>query len=273
MTDARSHRRHERLPRTAVVLAAFTVVFFCLPFIGLLWRTPWTRLLDVFGDSTTRYALWLSMRTSITAAIVSVFLGVPLAWTLASIPFRGRNIVRSLCLISMVLPPVVGGISLLFSLGRSGLFGRYLDDWFGFRFTFSSWGVVVAQVFVALPFLVLTVEGALRQADPRFSEAARSLGANSWYAFRRVTLPSIRSALIAGTVLAWARAFGEFGATITFAGNYPGTTRTLSIATYLSLESDPGRAMALSIMMIMISFVVLVSLRDRWLSPTDGARR
>ena len=135
MTDARSHRRHERLPRTAVLLAAFTVVFFCLPFIGLLWRTPWTRLLDVFGDSTTRDALWLSMRTSITAAVISVFLGVPLAWTLASIPFRGRNIVRSLCLISMVLPPVVGGISLLFSLGRSGLFGRYLDDWFGFRFT------------------------------------------------------------------------------------------------------------------------------------------
>lgn len=268
----RSHRHRDRLPRVATVIASFTVIFFCLPFIGLVWRTPWTRLFDVFGDSSTREALWLSVRTSLTAAGISVLLGVPLAWSLASIPFRGRNIVRSLCLISMVLPPVVGGISLLFSLGRSGLFGRFLDDWFDFQFTFSSWGVVVAQVFVALPFLVLTVEGALRQADPRFTEAARTLGASPWFAFRRVTLPSIRGALVAGTVLAWARAFGEFGATITFAGNYPGTTRTLSIATYLSLETDPGRAMALSVLMILISFLVLISLRDKWLTSTSGGR-
>jgi len=259
------NRHHDRPPRMARVLAVVAVVFFTLPFVGLLWRTPWSRLLDVFGDASSREALWLSLRTSVVAAFLSVLFGVPLAWVLATTRFRGRDVVRALCLISMVLPPVVGGISLLFSLGRTGLFGHWLDDWFGFQFTFSAWGVIVAQVFVAMPFLVLTVEGALRQVDPRFAEAARSLGASPWYAFRRVTIPSISGGLIAGTVLAWARAFGEFGATITFAGNYPGTTRTLSIATYVSLESDPGRAMALSVMMIGVSFVVLVTLRDRWL--------
>lgn len=264
-------RRRNRPPRLARALATIAVVFFCLPFIGLLWRTPWSRMLDVFSDASSREALWLSMRTSLAAALLSAVFGVPLAWMLATTDFRGRNVVRALCLISMVLPPVVGGISLLFSLGRSGLFGRWLDDWFGFQFTFSSWGVIVAQVFVAMPFLVLTVEGALRQTDPRFAEAARSLGATQWYAFRRVTVPSIAGGLLAGTVLAWARAFGEFGATITFAGNYPGTTRTLSIATYTSLDTDPGRSMLLSVMMIGVSFVVLVTMRDRWLGA--GERR
>lgn len=264
-------RRLARPPRLARALAAVAVVFFCLPFVGLLWKTPWSRVLDVVGDAASRQALWLSLRTSLAAASLSMVFGVPLAWVLATTNFRGRNVVRALCLISMVLPPVVGGISLLFSLGRTGLFGRWLDDWFGFHFTFSAWGVIVAQVFVAMPFLVLTVEGALRQSDPRLAEAARSLGASPWYAFRRVTIPSIAGGLIAGAVLAWARAFGEFGATITFAGNYPGTTRTLSIATYVSLETDPGRSMALSVLMIGVSFVVLVALRDRWLGT--GERR
>jgi len=264
-------RRRNQPPRLARVLATIAVVFFCLPFVGLLWKTPWSRLLDVFTEASSRQALWLSMRTSLAAAVLSMIFGVPLAWVLATTKFHGRNVVRALCLISMVLPPVVGGISLLFSLGRTGLLGRWLDDWFGFQFTFSSWGVIVAQVFVAMPFLVLTVEGALRQADPRFTEAARSLGASPWYAFRRVTIPSIAGGLVSGTVLAWARAFGEFGATITFAGNYPGTTRTLSIATYVSLETDPGRSMALSVLMIGVSFIVLVALRDRWLG-TEGPR-
>lgn len=260
-------RRHDVPPRLVRVVALVAVIFFCLPFVGLLWKTPWSRVIDVLGDASSRQALWLSLRTSLLAALTSLFFGVPLAWVLATTNFRGRNIVRALCLISMVLPPVVGGISLLFSLGRSGFVGRHLDDWFGLRFTFSAWGVVVAQVFVAMPFLVLTVESALRQADSRLTEAARSLGASPWHAFRRVTIPSIAGGLIAGTVLAWARAFGEFGATITFAGNYPGTTRTLSIATYSSLDTDPGRAMVLSILMILVSFVVLVTLRDRWLTP------
>ncbi len=140
----------------------------------------------------------------------------------------------------MVLPPVVGGVALFFSFGRRGLFGQYLDRWFDVQLPFTTWGVVVAQTFVSMPFLVITVEAALRQTDRRYEDAARTLGGSRWYVFRRVTMPAIRPALIAGAVLAWARALGEFGATITFAGNFPGTTQTLPLATYLALETDPA---------------------------------
>jgi molybdate transport system permease protein len=150
------------------------------------------------------------------------------------------------------------------------LFGRYLDQWFSFQLTFSVWGVIVAQTFVAMPFLVLTVEAAIRQADGRFEDAGRTLGATRSYVFRRITLPAIRPALVAGFVLAWARALGEFGATITFAGNFPGTTQTISIATYLALETDQRDALVLSIVMIATSFAVLLGLRDRWMGRTNG---
>ena len=266
-------RRLARPPRLARALAAVAVVFFCLPFVGLLWKTPWSRVLDVVGDAASRQALWLSLRTSLAAASLSMVFGVPLAWVLATTNFRGRNVVRALCLISMVLPPVVGGISLLFSLGRTGLFGRWLDDWFGFHFTFSAWGVIVAQVFVAMPFLVLTVEAALRSADQRHDEAARTLGATRWTTFRRVTVPAIRPALIAGTVLAWARALGEFGATITFAGNMPGRTQTAPLAVYLALESNPPQALVLSVVLVAISFIVLIALRDSWLGTGEERER
>ena len=173
--------------------------------------------------------------------------------------------VRALCTLSMVLPPVVGGVALFSALGRRGLVGRFLDEWFGIRLPFTTAGVVVAQTFVAMPFLVITVEAALRQVDRRLEEAARTLGASNWYVFRRITLPAIRSGLAAGMALAWARAFGEFGATITFAGNFPGRTQTVSIATYLALDVDQRDAMALSELMIAVSLLVLVGLRDRWL--------
>jgi molybdate transport system permease protein len=170
-----------------------------------------------------------------------------------------------MCTISMVLPPVVGGVALFAALGRRGLVGQYLDRWFDFRLPFTTAGVVVAQTFVAMPFLVLTVEAALRQLDPRFEDAARTLGASRWYAFRRVTIPAAQPALIAGAVLAWARALGEFGATITFAGNFPGTTQTLPLATYLELETNPPGAIVLSLLLVVVSFAVLLVLRDRWL--------
>ena len=140
----------------------------------------------------------------------------------------------------MVLPPVVGGVALLFALGRRGLVGQWLDRWFDIRLPFTTAGVVIAQTFVAMPFFVVTVEAALRQADVGHDEAARTLGASTWYSFRRVTLPAIRSALIAGAVLSWARAFGEFGATITFAGSFPGKTQTLPLSVYLALDTDPA---------------------------------
>jgi molybdate transport system permease protein len=189
---------------------------------------------------------------------------------LARVDFPGRGIVRALCTLSMVLPPVVAGVALFFALGRRGLLGQYLDRWFDIRLPFSTPAVVIAQTFVAMPFLVLTVEGALRQLDGRYDDAARTLGASRWYAFRRVTIPAIRSGLVAGTVLAWARALGEFGATITFAGNFPGTTRTIPMTTYLSLQSDPQRALILSLLLITVSFAVLIGLRDRWLGGASG---
>jgi len=249
----------------AVALAVVAVAFFALPFAGLLWRVPWARVDDVLREPTVRRALGLSLRTSLTAAALSVLFGVPLAWVLARVDFPGRRFVRALCTLSMVLPPVVGGVALFFALGRRGLFGQWLDRWFGFRLPFTTWGVVVAQTFVAMPFLVLTVEAALRQHDHRIDDAARTLGGSPWYVFRRVTLPMVRPALVAGAVLAWARALGEFGATITFAGNYPGTTQTMPLATYLALETDPPQALVLSLILIVVSFTVLVGLRDRWL--------
>jgi molybdate transport system permease protein len=260
----------ERLPAVVLGLAFVAIAFFALPFVGLLWRVPWGSLADVLGQQEVRTALWLSIRTSLTATLFAVVFGVPLAWLLARVAFRGRSVVRALCTLSMVLPPVVGGVALFFSFGRRGLFGQYLDRWFGIRLPFTTWGVVIAQTFVAMPFLVITVEAALRQADRRFEDAARTLGGSRWYVFRRVTMPTIRPALIAGAVLAWARALGEFGATITFAGNFPGTTQTLPLATYIALETNPQEALVFSLILITVSFTVLAGLRDRWLG---GVRR
>ena len=203
------------------------------------------------------------------ATALSIVFGVPLAWLLARVEFPGRGVVRALCTLSMVLPPVVGGVALFFALGRRGIVGQYLDRWFDITLPFTTVGVVIAQTFVAMPFLVITVEASLRQLDLRFDDASRTLGASRWYTFRRVTLPAIRPALAAGAVLAWARALGEFGATITFAGNFPGTTQTMPLAVYLSLETNPEEAIVLALLLIAISFAVLVGLRDRWFGRTD----
>jgi molybdate transport system permease protein len=264
-TTRRRRIRRERLPWPALALACCAIGFFALPFVGLLWRAPWGQLGDVLASPRVREALWLSLRTSLMATALAVVFGVPLAWLLARVDFPGRGLVRALATLSMVLPPVVGGVALFASFGRRGLFGQYLDEWFGLRLPFTTAGVVVAQTFVAMPFLVLTVEAALRQLDHRIEDAARTLGASRWYVFSRVTLPAIRPGLIAGAVLAWARALGEFGATITFAGNFPGTTQTMPLATYLALETDPDEAIMISLVLIALSFAVLVGLRDRWL--------
>ncbi len=261
----------ERLPWPALTLAVVAIAFFALPLLGLLWRAPWRQAWSVLSDPNTRRALRLSLLCSLWSTAFSLVFGVPLAWLLARVPFPGRGLVRALCTLSMVLPPVVGGVALFAALGRRGLVGQWLDRWFDLQLPFTTAGVVVAQTFVAMPFLVLTVESALRQHDRRIEEAARTLGASGWYTFRRVTLPAVRPALAAGAVLAWARALGEFGATITFAGNFPGRTQTLPLATYLALESNPSQAIILSLILIAISFAVLVGLRDRWLSPVNRA--
>lgn len=253
------------LPIPILVLAIIAVVFFALPFLGLLWRAPWTDAWSIVRSDDVLDALYLSIVCSSWSTGLSVIFGVPLAWMLARVSFVGRSTVRALCTLSMVLPPVVGGVALFFALGRRGLVGQWLDRWFDIQLPFTTAGVVLAQTFVAMPFLVITVEGALRQLDPRYEDAARTLGASRWYTFRRVTVPAIRPALIAGSVLAWARALGEFGATITFAGNFPGTTQTLPLVTYLKLESNGPEAIVTSLMMVAVSFAVLVALRERWL--------
>ena len=261
----RSRRgRRAALPLPALALAGVAVAFFALPLAGLLWRAPWSNAWTYLTDVAALTALRLSLVTSLCSTVLSIAVGVPLAWMLARVDFPGRGAVRALCLLSMVLPPVVGGVALFFALGRRGLVGQYLDEWFGITLPFTTAGVVVAQTFVAMPFLVVTVEAALRQLDPRLEDASRTLGASPWYTFRRVTLPAIRPALTAGAVLAWARALGEFGATITFAGNFPGVTQTMPLAVYLSLETNPEQAIMLALVMVAISFAVLVGLRDRW---------
>ena len=260
-------RREKRfsLPIPVLVLAVLAGLFFALPLVGLLWRAPWTRAWDYLTEHDSLLALRLSLVCSLWATALSIVFGVPLAWLLARVSFPGRSVLRALCMLSLVLPPVVGGVALFFALGRRGLVGQYLDRWFDLRLPFTTAGVVVAQTFVAMPFLVITVEAALRQLDTRFEDASRTLGASRWYTFRRVTLPTIRPALVAGAVLAWARALGEFGATITFAGNFPGRTQTMPLAVYLALETNPEQAIVLALVLIAISFAVLVGLRDRWL--------
>lgn len=264
MTARRRRARRAALPIPALALALVAVVFFALPLIGLVWRAPWSHAWDYLTSDTTLTALRLSLVCSLWATGLSVVFGVPLAWLLARSDLPGRGAVRALCTLSMVLPPVVGGVALFFALGRRGLVGQYLDRWFDVRLPFTTAGVVIAQTFVAMPFLVITVEAALRQLDTRREDASRTLGASRWYTFRRVTLPAIRPALVAGAVLSWARALGEFGATITFAGNFPGTTQTMPLAVYLSLERNPEEAIVLALVLIAVSFAVLVGLRERW---------
>ena len=248
-----------------VALAAVAVAFVVLPFAALLQRTPWSDLLDLLRQPIVTDALRLSMVSALAAVVLSLLFGVPLAWVLARSSLPGRSLLRAVVLLPMVLPPVVGGASLLFAFGRRGLLGGPVYDATGFLLPFSLWGVVVANTFVALPFLVITVEAGLRAADTRYEDAAATLGAGRWMILRRVTLPLVAPSVLAGAVLAWARALGEFGATVTFAGNLQGRTQTMPLAVFLALESDRDAAIALSLVLIAVSLVVLVPLRDRWL--------
>ncbi len=239
--------------------------FLVVPLIALLVRAPWRGLGRLLSDHQVLTALRLSLESATAATAVSLVLGVPLAWVLARIRVPGIGLARALVTLPLVLPPVVGGIALLLALGRNGIVGRYLDQWFGVTLPFTTAGVIVAETFVAMPFLVVTVEGALRTADRDLEEAAVTLGASRLVVFGRITLPAIAPSLLAGSILCWARALGEFGATITFAGNYPGTTQTMPLAIYNAFEEDPQAAIALSLVLLLVAVVVLAALRDRWL--------
>lgn len=265
-----SSRRADRVrvPRGLglVILAAGALALVVLPLIGLLQRAPWA----TFGSNLTAHdalaALRLSLVTSLAALGVSVVCGLPLAWLLARRSFPGRSLVRAIVTLPMVLPPVVGGISLLYAFGRNGFAGHILYELTGWRLVFNTSGAVIAEAFVAMPFLIITAEAAFRSMDRRPEEAASTLGASPAYRFRRITLPAVAPALAAGGALTWARALGEFGATITFAGNFPGITQTAPLLIYLDIESGRnGTALAVSIVLLAVSLGVLVVLRDRWL--------
>ena len=260
-------RRHREagVPVPLLVPAAVAVVLLVLPLLGLVVRAPWSELLPRLAEPGVGTALRLSIVSATLATGVSLVLGVPLAWVLARSRARGRQVLRALVTVPLVLPPVVGGVALFLVLGRQGLVGRYLDQWFDVTIPFTTTAVVIAETFVAMPFLVISVEGALRAADTRFEDAAATLGADRWTTFRRVTLPLVAPGVAAGAVLCWARALGEFGATITFAGNFPGTTQTMPLAVYLALQSDPETAIVLSLVLLAVSLGTLLLLRDRWL--------
>ncbi|POM23878.1 Molybdenum transport system permease protein ModB [Actinomadura rubteroloni] len=255
-----------RAPLVLVLPALVGLAFLVLPLVGLLARAPWATLGPRLAEPQVREALRLSLVTATLATALCVLFGVPLAWLLARVPFPGVRLARALVTVPLVLPPVVGGVALLLVLGRRGLVGRWLDEAFGVTLPFTTAGVVLAETFVAMPFLVISVEGALRAADRRYEEAAATLGAGRWTVFRRVTLPLVAPGIAAGAALCWARALGEFGATITFAGNFPGRTQTMPLAVYLALENDPQAAIVLSLVLLAVSVAVLAALRRRWVS-------
>ncbi|MGY0020549.1 molybdate ABC transporter permease subunit [Streptomyces sp. cg35] len=268
LTGGPRRRRVRTAPLPLLLPALVGLAFLVVPLLALLVRAPWRDLPSQLTSTEVWQALQLSLVCATLATLVSLVLGVPLAWLLARTEFRGRGLVRALVTLPLVLPPVVGGVALLTALGRNGIVGQYLDSWFGITLPFTTTGVVIAEAFVAMPFLVISVEGTLRAADPRYEEAAMTLGASRFTAFRRVTLPLIAPGIAAGSVLAWARALGEFGATITFAGNFPGRTQTMPLAVYLAMQSDPAAAIALSLVLLAVSITVLAGLRDRWMTAS-----
>ncbi len=254
-------RRH--VPAPIAALAALGAAFVLLPVVALVIRAPWGSVGTAFTGVGASAALRISLEVSVAATAISVAIGVPLAWVLARVAFPGRAILRAVVVLPVVLPPVVGGIGLLAALGRGGVVGRWLYDVFGLQLTFTTAGAVLATTFVSMPLMILATEAGLRGLDQRYERAAAALGGSPGYVLRRVTLPMIAPQLAAGAILTWARALGEFGATITFAGNLAGKTQTLPLAVYEAREIDPGGAVLLSLLLVAISLSVLVALRGR----------
>jgi molybdate transport system permease protein len=256
-----------RVPVVLLVPALLGLALLLLPMAALVVRAPWGRLPEIVGSPEVLSAVRLSLTTATITTALCVVCGVPLAWLLARTNVPGRPLLRALITVPLVLPPVIGGVALLVAFGRRGLVGEWLYEAFGLSLPFTTAAVVMAQSFVALPFLVVAVEGALRTADSRYEDVAATLGASEWTTFRRVTLPAVAPGVLAGAVLCWARALGEFGATVTFAGNFPGTTRTLPTAAYAAINAGQVEvAIVLSLLMMAVSVTVLVALRDRWVN-------
>ena len=258
-------RRTAARPWFLVGPGTLAVAFLVVPLVALLLQAPWGSFAAIVTTPTALDALRLSAITSVSATAIAALVGIPLAWLLAREVLPGTRVLRALVIVPLLLPPVVSGVALLAAFGRRGLVGGPLYDAFGIQFPFSTAGVVIAETFVAMPFLIIALEGAFRTLDRRYEDAAVTLGASSWTVFRRVTLPMVAPSIVAGGVLCWARALGEFGATITFAGNLPGVTQTMPLAVYTALESDREVAIALSILLLAVSIGVLVALRGHYL--------
>jgi len=248
------------LPRWVYVPALLGATFVLLPLVAIVAKVDWSNFVTLITSDASTDALWLSLRTASASTVLCMVIGVPMALVLARTRFPGQGILRSLVLLPLVLPPVVGGLALLYTFGRRGLLGHTLEV-MDLRIAFSTIAVVMAQTFVALPFLVVSLEGSLRTAGHRYETVAASLGAGPTTVFRRITLPLVMPGLLAGAVLSFARALGEFGATITFAGSLQGVTRTLPSEIYLQREGDPDAAVALALVLVVVAVLVIAVAR------------
>jgi molybdate transport system permease protein len=265
-------RRRTGVPYPLLAPAAIGTAFLLLPLVGLLVRAPWRNLPGLISRPEVRTALRLSLETATAATTIAILLGVPIAWVLARLQFRGRNVLRALITVPLVLPPVAGGIALLLAYGRRGVVGGWLLKDFGISLPFTTAAVVIAETFVAMPFLIVSVEGALRGLDVRYDQAVASLGASRWFTFRHVTLPMLVPGIVAGAVLCWARALGEFGATITFVSNIPGETQTLSAAIYTYTNVPGGDAAAGRLVLVAIAIALAALIASEWFARRAGMR-
>jgi len=254
--------RSAGLPRWIYVPAAIGAVFVVLPLVAVATRVDWPRFWSLITSTSSLTALELSLKTALASTALCIVLGVPMAMVLARSDARVVRWIRPLILLPLVLPPVVGGIALLYAFGRLGLLGQYLDA-AGIRIAFTTSAVVLSQTFVSLPFLVIALEGAARTVGTEFEVVAATLGAHPTTVWRRVSLPLLAPGLASGAVLAFARSLGEFGATLTFAGSREGVTRTLPLEIYLQRESDADAAVALSVLLVVVAAVVVVGLGSR----------
>ena len=244
------------IPGWVIGIATLGAMFVVLPLIAMTTRVNWPQFMALITSESSMDALGLSLRTSLASTALCVLFGVPMAIVLARTAFWGQKVLRSLVLLPLVLPPVVGGIALLYTFGRRGLLGQSFEA-IGVTIAFSTTAVVLAQTFVALPFLVLSLEGALRTVGTRYEAVGATLGARPTTVLRRITLPLVAPALVSGAVLSFARALGEFGATLTFAGSLQGVTRTLPLEIYLQRETDPDVAVALSLVLVVVAVIVV----------------
>jgi molybdate transport system permease protein len=255
-----------RPPLVLLVPACLAAALLVVPLVTLVLDTPWGDFWSQVGSQPVRQALSLTALASLATVAACLVLGTPLAWLLARIEFRGRAVLRAAVIVRLVLPPVVAGVALITALGRTGAIGRPLNESFGITLPYTTGAVVIAHTFVSMPFYVLAVEAALRSSGEEYDAVAATLGADRWTIFRRVSLPLAMPGVVAGAALAWARSLGEFGATITFAGNYPGTTQTMPSLIYTELQSDPLVARTVSMVLLAVSICVLALLRNRWLT-------